>query len=170
MAYRRFLFIVIVLFLSLTFCQAQNNGYSNMNGCVYYCNEQIEHADANSFVVLKHGYAKDKNNVYYKGDVLRFVDPASFKLKGKKEELIEELPESGYFKAESDVFYNGKKVKGVFTVKAFKDLGDGYAIDTFDAYYKGVKIDGAHASGFKNLGNGYAKDSFHTYFLGKMTE
>lgn len=58
----------------------------------------------------------------------------------------------------------------MFTVRDFEDLGDGYAIDTFDAYYKGVKIEGAHASGFKSLGKGYAKDSFHTYFYGKRTE
>lgn len=168
LSYRISLLVIAVLFMVL--CQAQTNGYTSKDGCVYYCDEAIEHADVNTFRVLKYGYAKDKNNVYYKGDILRFVDPVSFKLKGKKDNATDELPETGYYKADGVVFYNGKTVKGVFTVSNFKDLGDGYAIDTFNAYYKGVKIEGAHASGFKNLGKGYAKDSFHTYFYGKKTE
>lgn len=149
---------------------SQNSGYTQRNNKIYFCNELVEQADFASFKLLGHGYAKDKNNVYYKGDVLRFVDPVSFRLKEKKDEVMEEPQESGYYKVTDDVFYNGKKVKGVFTVRDFKDLGDGYAIDNFNAYYKGVKIEGARASGFKNLGKGYAKDSFHTYFYGKKTE
>ena len=166
----RLTLLVVFAIVSAALCQAQTNGYTSKNGHIYYCDEEIEHADANTFRILKHGYAKDKNSVYYKGDILKFVDPISFKLKGRNDNSADELPETGYYKATDDVFYNGKKVKGVFTVRDFKDLGDGYAIDTFNAYYKGLKIEGARASGFKNLAKGYAKDSFHTYFYGKKTE
>ena len=161
---------ILLLFSTITNAQSANSGYTLNDGKVYYLNEIIEQADVNSFKMLGHGYARDKNNVYYKGDILKFVDPISFKLKGMNDNSADELPETGYHKADGYVFYNGKKVKGVFTVRDFKDLGDGYAIDTFNAYYKGVKIEGAHTSGFKSLGKSYARDSFNTYYMGKKTE
>ena len=163
-------FIVFTLIIVTVISRAQSTGYSCKNGIVYYCNEKIEIADVSTFKVLKYGYAKDKNNVYYKGDVLKFVEPSTFKLKEKKEVNRKDTSDTDYYKVENEVFYKGKKVKGVFTIRDFKDLGDGYAIDSFYAYYNGVRIEGAHATGFKNLGKGYAKDSFHTYFNGKRTE
>lgn len=82
----------------------------------------IKQADFASFKLLGHGYAKDKYNVYYKGDVLRFVDPASFKLKGKKDEEMKESQDSGYYKTADDVFYNGKKSKGCLRSEISKTL------------------------------------------------
>lgn len=165
----KLVYLSIVLILS-TPLSAQDSGYSRKDGQVLFLNEIIEQADFKTFKVLGHGYAKDKSNVYFMGDVLRFVDPVSFKLKGTKTSASQDNKETGYYKTPDEVFYNGKKVKGLFTVKAFKDLGDGYGIDSFNAYYKGIQIQGSHASGFKNLGNGYAKDSFNTYYLGKKVD
>ena len=50
---------------------------------VFFDREPIPHADARSFVDLGHGYAKDRNNVYHHGRILEFVDPATFRLKGR---------------------------------------------------------------------------------------
>lgn len=88
--------ICVVAFLATSaLAFPQNSGYTQRNDQVYFCNELIEQADFSSFKLLGHSYAKDKNNVYYKG--LRFVDPASFKLKGKKDEVMEESQDSGYY-------------------------------------------------------------------------
>ena len=146
-----------------------SSGYEKKNNKVFFCGEQIEQADFATFKLLGHGYAKDKNNVYYKGDVLKFVAPETFRLKGSKSQA-DNTDNSGYYKAEDAVYYNGKRMKDVFTVRDFKDHGDGYATDTFHAYYQGVRIQEAHANGFKNLGRGYAKDVFNTYYLGRKTE
>ena len=95
------------------------------------------------------------------------------------------------------VYYNGEKVKGA-RVSSFKDLGWGYAMDTFDVYYCGKEIDastmnfevltdgyaknvfdvfycgeevkGASPSSFKVLSNGYAKDVFDTFYMGKKID
>ena len=65
----------------------------------------------------------------------------------------------------STVYYNGEKVKGA-RASSFKDLGWGYAKDTFDVYYCGKEID-ASSSSFKVLEDGYAKDSFDVFYRGK---
>jgi hypothetical protein len=97
----------------------------------------------------------------------------------------------------STVYYNGVKVKGA-RASSFKDLGWGYAMDTFDVYYCGKEIDastmnfevltdgyaknafdvfyfgeevkGASPSSFKVLSNGYAKDSFDTFYKGQKID
>ena len=99
-----------------------------------------------------------------------------------------------YVVSGSYVYYNGERVKGA-RASSFKDLGWGYAMDTFDVYYCGKEIDastmnfevltdgyaknvfdvfycgkevkGASPSSFKVLSNGYAKDAFDTYYMGK---
>lgn len=157
---------VLMLILIPAMCNAQN-GYRHKNGRVYFCDELVEMADWLSFKVLGHGYAKDNNNVYYKGDILRYVEPSTFNIKEAKNDTPSG---NAYYKViDNNVFYKGKEVD-VFPIRGFKDLGDGYAKNTFDVYYEGKKIPDASASSFKNIGNGYAKDSFHTYYLGQRTE
>ena len=65
----------------------------------------------------------------------------------------------------NSVFFNGVKVKGA-RASSFKDLGWGYAMDTFDVYYLGEEID-ASTMNFKVLTDGYAKNSFDVFYCGK---
>ena len=161
---RHLTFIVLILIAILN--HAQTAGYRRIRGLVYYSDRQIETADFITCKILIHGYAKDKDKVYYKGDVLSYVDPKTFRLKGMDENNGGTMPDSEYFKIDHYVFYNGEKVKGVHSIRDFRDLGNGYAIDAFNAYYEGVRVDDASVHSFKNLGDGYAKDTFNAYYKG----
>lgn len=142
---------------------AQKSGYTFKGEQVFFCDELMEKANFATFKVLGHGYAKDMNNVYFKGKVLPYVDPYSFKLKGCK---VSENTDSGYFIIDGKVFYKGKELDA-FPASKFKDLGDGYAVSVFNVFYKGIKIEGASTINFKNIGGGYAQDIRNTYYLGK---
>ena len=197
--------------------------YEVRSNKVYYGRAELRGADYRTFENLGYGYAKDKNNVWWQGAVLPYVDAKSFRLTvstgkpGPTPGYGPGVPGAGpgmgpgapgygnapgahghrYEVVGSTVYYNGVKVKGA-RASSFKDLGWGYAVDTFDVYYCGKEIDastssfkvledgyaknafdvfyfgkevkGARASSFKVLGNGYAKDSFDTYFQGKKID
>lgn len=70
----------------------------------------------------------------------------------------------GYAKDSYRVYYCGKKLTD--NPSRFTALTDGYAKDSFNVYYFGKKI-GASTSGFKVLSDGYAKDAFDAYYCGK---
>ena len=167
---------------------------------VYYGRIELRGADSRTFSELGYGYAKDKNNVYMNGNILQYVDPASFRLlpqyssqndwnKPSKPSAPNVTPApvapgapgapgmpgghehvgqqmfARYVVKGSTVYYNGVKVKGA-RASSFKDLGWGYAVDTFDVYYCGQEID-ASTTNFKVLEDGYAKNSFDVFYLGK---
>ena len=70
----------------------------------------------------------------------------------------------GYAKDSYRVYYCGKKLTD--NPSRFTALTDGYAMDSFDVYYFGKKIE-ASTAGFKVLSDGYAKDAFDAYYCGK---
>ena len=70
----------------------------------------------------------------------------------------------GYAKDSYRVYYCGNKLTD--NPSRFTALTDGYAKDSFNVYYFGKKI-GASTSGFKVLSDGYAKDAFDAYYCGK---
>lgn len=72
-----------------------------------------------------------------------------------------------YVKSRDEVFYNGRPMRGVHA-RTFKELGGGYAKDTYYVYYCGKRLDRASANSFRVLKNGYAKDAFNVYFLGDV--
>ena len=74
----------------------------------------------------------------------------------------------GYAKDTFDVYYCGKEIDA--SSSSFKVLADGYAKDSFDVFYRGKEVKDAWPSSFKVLGDGYAKDSFHTYYRGAKVD
>ena len=148
--------------------------YEIEHGRVYFGNELMEYVDVRSFVDLGCGYSKDFNNVYMNGRVLENVDPASFRLKersawrhqGKKKDVVE--VHRGYYKTKWNVYYGDKKLDAI--ASSFKELGGGYARDSFNVYYCGEKVEGAWASSFKYTGEGYCEDSFNVYYRGRKLE
>ena len=200
-------------------------GYEVRGNKVYYGRVELREADYRTFEALGHGYAKDRNNVWWQGSVLPYVDARSFRLvtqtgkPGPAPGYGPVPPPPGpsgppvgpghgpvpgghevfmrYEVIGSTVYYNGVKVKGA-RASSFKDLGWGYAMDTFDVYYCGKEIDastmnfevltdgyaknafdvfyfgeevkGASPSSFKVLSNGYAKDSFDTFYKGQKID
>ena len=131
---------------------------------VFFDREPIPHADARSFVDLGHGYAKDRNNVYHHGRILEFVDPATFRLKGRDNSHFHEEGDKTKF----NVYYGDKKIDAM--ASSFKEIGDGYAKDAFNVFYYGKKVDGASASTFKHTGDGYAQDAFNAYYRGRKLD
>ena len=152
--------------------------YDVRQGGVFYRGIRVRGADAQSFVELGFGYAKDRHRVYMNGRQLPYVDPDGFSLVdvsgfdkyGLDYPDIDDGPAwdkescSGYIKTSHNVLYHGRVLAGA-SASSFVDLGWGYAKDSFNAYYKGRKID-ASAGALKVLGGGYAKDSFAVFYLG----
>lgn len=148
--------------------------YDKDHGRVYFVDEHVMHVDANTFEDLGGGYAKDRYNVYLNGRVLENVDPSTFRLKDRsawrQRETIEEEPVArrGYFKTRMNVYYGDKKLNAM--AGSFKELGGGYAKDSFTVFYYGEKVEGAMASTFKYSGDGYGEDNFNAFFRGKKIE
>ena len=167
--------------------------YEVRGGRVFYGNIVLQNVDSRTFTDLGYGYAKDNDNVWWEGKLLPYVDAKSFRLNVQPGPGGPGGPGMGpgnnpgvgpgpgypgngpghdgphnygkYFVKGSTVYYNGEKVKGA-RASSFKDLGWGYAKDTFDVYYCGKEID-ASSSSFKVLEDGYAKDSFDVFYRGR---
>ena len=175
---------VAVLMLSAVAVSAQrpklvrqnpHDRYEVRSGKVYYGNMVLPEADPNTLNDLGFGYAKDSRNVWWEGRLLPHVDARSFRLNAPGHGHGPGHapghgpgPEKGYEIMGRSVLYNGRIVKGA-RVDSFKDLGWGYAVDTFDVYYCGEEID-ASTMNFTVLADGYAKNSFDVFYFGKEVE
>ena len=143
---------------------------------VYFDRAPMPYADARSFVDLGYGYAKDRENVYLDGQVLEFVDPATFRLKGADKSQSHEHRDwqghgrnhKGYHKTKFNVYYGDKKIDAM--AASFKEMEGGYAKDAFNVFFYGKKLEGASAASFKILEGGYSKDAFNVYYYGKKVE
>lgn len=168
--HKTFLLIAMIGFAMTGYAQQ----YEVDRGKVYFENELLMYADARSFKDLGYGYAKDHYNVYLNGQVLENVDPSTFRLKhsgswrhreDSQVETVEPPARRGYFKTTFNVYYGDKKIDAM--PSTFKELGGGYAKDSFTVFYCGEKVEGAMASTFKYTGEGYGQDTFDAYFRGK---
>lgn len=167
--------LAVVLFVTLTVqvkAQRRPADYQVAEGVVLYRGAPLSMADVYSFVNLGHGYAKDAYHVYYLGDVLRYVDPRTFRLKRDNYHDAYDGDEDfmyrsrGYMIMSHAVLFNGKNVEGAST-HSFQDLGGYYGKDSFNVFFMGRKLSGASGNSFRYLGDGYAKDSFDVYFMGR---
>ena len=138
--------------------KVSSSDYTVRGTKVYYGRVELRDADYRTFVDLGHGYAKDNDNVWWNGAVLPYVDALSFRLttqSGRPGQgpgsapgmgpgygpgttpgvpghgMIVQPPMAKYEVIGNSVFFNGVKVKGA-RASSFKDLGWGYAMDTFD--------------------------------------
>ena len=99
-----------------TFIESPHTGYSKDEKHFFYDHNldynghprpesfdaiEIQDIDSASFEVLEHGYAKDKNNVFYKGNIINNADTETFKV----------VPcATGDFAKDKQYFYAGKNV------------------------------------------------------------
>lgn len=179
---------VTLLSLTTLVC-AQNNRHDYLvrGNQVEHNGHRMPNADARSFTILGHGYAKDFQNVYYNGEILPFVDPQSFRLRdmppapgsnihvgrgdspaapGNYGPGTPAHPDFSYMvMPNGDVLFNGKLLKNAYG-RSFKDLGGGYGKDNLTVFYMGKEIKGAFSSSFQVLADGYSKDSSDVYYLG----
>ena len=172
--------VVLMAFFALS-ASAQSSRqvhpYSFNKKGVFYGRQPVIGIDYRTFIDLGYGYAKDRYNVYFEGQILPFVDPTTFRLKGSGNIYPGDYPvdprdeydpyyNEGYIVTSNAVLYNGRKISA--SARSFKDLGWGYGKDAFDVYYMGDKVSGASSSSFKVLKDGYAEDTFDTYYRGKV--
>ena len=135
--------------------------------------EKITGADRNSFEILGYSIARDKNNVYNKGEKLGNIDIASFK-----------YFENGIAKDKNRVFYmdERKDIKNV-DAKTFERMGESYYFrdknnvfalknDYSDSNYNLVlemskNID---RNSFDILNNEFGKDKNGVYYFGEKID
>ena len=135
--------------------------------------EKITGADRNSFEILGYSIARDKNNVYKKGEKLGNIDIASFK-----------YFENGIAKDKNRVFYmdERKDIKNV-DAKTFERMGESYYFrdknnvfalknDYSDSNYNLVlemskNID---RNSFDILNNEFGKDKNGVYYFGEKID
>lgn len=146
-------------------------------GVVTYEGLQVYGADVYTFRDLGFGYGKDSRHVYRFGQVLEFVDPSGFRVDGRFAapggapggDWCDPDMGRGYYVDSFDAYYDGRVIKGAH-VTSFKVLGDGYAKDSFNVYWCGREIHDVSSTSFKVLGSGYAKDAFNIYWHGREIE
>lgn len=116
-------------------------------GLIYsqYQPEQIL-ADPATFQVLKDGYARDKNYVYYEGS--KFADDPD-------QSFV--LLKPPYSKTNQKVFLNNNGVDGALP-DSFEILSLGYAKDAEAVFYGDKKVTGADPATFKVIGEGLSSE------------
>ena len=104
-----------------------NQFYLKDDKNVFFNDEKILGADANSFIALdkENGYAKDKNSVYYFGQ----------KVEGANAKTFEVISDGEYSKDDKNVYSSGEVIKGA-DPKTFREFPEtSYSRDKNNLYY-----------------------------------
>ena len=117
------------------------NCYITKNNSVYFVDDashpyKIEIADYISFTVLSQFYAKDKNHVYFFGDILENVDKDTFAVL------------SGFYAKDNKHIYFGDRIFQNIDFASFKALNNFYAKDKNSVYLSGEKVKNANPKTF----------------------
>lgn len=141
--------LCIFIFVAMTACSSVQPGYEVKNGTVYFItvyedmgmpagsSKKPIRADAKTFKSLGSGagsgvYGKDKNSVFYRGEILSGADPTTFR-------LIDDPENHGYYLRDKDsVYFGGVRLEGV-DPNDFDVISSG-AARTSDACYIGEKL------------------------------
>ena len=156
----------------------RNEGYSNVQGTVYFDGQELKGANSDSFGVLEMGlpairtspYAKDNQHVYYNGEKLKKVEAATF-------EALALSRSSIYFKDQHNVFYTEDLYQKPEVVEeadpnSFEVIMEEYPDywrDSEKVFYAGKEIAGADPERFRpapNADNHYWHDGSTVYFEG----
>lgn len=152
------------------------NDYRVVGGTVRYQGQTLPHADASTFVELGFGYAKDAHSVYCRGEVLEFVNPATFEVDARftrRHTIGDQKVTSAAAAADSVPSPSAarKAAKGVDTLLSGMGLGTAvvgeYRVEQGVVSYEGTAIKGADAATFEALRAGYGKDRRRAYYMGR---
>lgn len=177
---------VFLAALLLTAClpveaQTKWNDYRAADGKVLYQGQFLPDADAASFEELGFGYAKDRYNVYYLGEVLEFVDPSCFKVDARftRHHKIGAAPQTpahrmtppaNQGKASAATSTKGRNkgldIEGLLGMDP-SEAGE-YLMKDGIVTYEGHTVKGADAATFEPLKAGYARDRRHGYYKGEV--
>jgi hypothetical protein len=138
-------------------------------GTGYYLRVDKTDADPATFMVISHGYGKDKNNVYYFAQKIANADVQSFTpLRDAAYPSAEGSASSWYAKDIHSAYYRSTVIQNA-DVQSLVFLGGEYAKDSHTVYYEGNRIANADAGTFALVGQ-YAKDKNHVFYSGKMLD
>ncbi len=123
---------------------------------------QVKNTDVVTFTMLINSYAKDKNYVYYRGEVMPSADPTVFTV----------LSSSGYAKDLKHAYWGGSSLTEAnaitFEVLKFGNSNESlYAKDKDHIFYEDHIIRGADSSTFTIIDpvlGYYAKDKDHVFY------
>lgn len=144
--------------------------YAKDKNNVYYKGFIIVGADAKSFKEVSFDYAKDKNFVYYGSMILDKADSKTFKV----------LNNSCFAKDKKNIYFLNEILENV-DFNTFKVLDESYSRDKNTVYtyscdgpdhkYSGYnKLKEADVNNFKVLSFKYAKDKNNVYYMGQKLE
>ena len=126
--------------------------------------------DMASFAILESGLAKDKNGIYYQGDLIK-IDTTGFRvvdiIRDKQSDYREEPIWRTYKKA-----FRGKKQINISDPATFETVSTCYFKDKNYLYYYDQKVEGADVANVATLQQNFAdrefvSDKLNTYYKGK---
>ncbi len=171
--------MMAVLFLSFTTtisAQRYQSMYAVKGDRAYFDGRVIPHADVRSFQILGYGYAKDRNNVYLDGQILRFVDPLTFRLHGNPQhglQPVATVPSAGHGHGAAvqptQPIHDNRPGYGNDYYDNRRPI-PGYMITNREVYFDGRRLSDASHSSFKDLGDGYGRDAFNVYYFGEKIQ
>lgn len=154
-----------------------NQFYLKDDKNVFFNDEKILGADANSFIALdkENGYAKDKNSVYYFGQKVEGANPKTFEvisdgeyskddknvyasgeiIKGADPKTFREFPETSYSRDKNNLYYyyGEDKFLGKIDENKFEFLDDFIIRNGNEIYFYGNKLKLKDAKKFKLIKN-----------------
>jgi len=121
------------------------------NGKVSSIPVKVKNADLESFKILNHLYAKDKNNVYFQNKKIISADLKTFS-------LIDDLNA----KDKNHAYFLGESLYGI-EPENFFSIGNGYTTDGKQVYYGGKHVYEADHNSFQSFAIGRAFDVNHIF-------
>lgn len=153
------------------------NDYSRRDSIVAYQGQVLAGADAATFRELGFGYAKDAYSVYYRGEVLEFVNPATFEVGAKftrrhtigDKKPISSAPQAAAATAEKRGDKKEKGARGLLSAIGLGAEESGhYEVNDGEVVYNGQTVKLADAATFEVLKAGYARDRRRAYYMGRV--
>lgn len=124
---------------------------------------------AATFEVLQSAYSKDKQAVYFNEKKIPGVHPQAFEVFKENDSFNQDVD---YAKDNNSMYVNDKKIPSA-DVATFKLLGQNYASDNKQVFYKNRIVKGAAPASFTvyphDVGNADAEDDTNKFHEG-MTE
>lgn len=153
------------------------NDYARRDSTVCYQGQVLAGADLATFTELGFGYGKDKFNVYYRGEVLEFVNPNTFEVDAKytrRHKIGDKRTAAFGGTGNGRAPQNGNNAQAKIPPAVLTTLGLGttvsgeYTVAAGGVRYEGQPVKGADAASFEPLKAGYAKDKHHAYYMGHV--
>ena len=162
---------IIILPCDRSSFRIMDDRYSKDKSHVFFLGFTLRDADGSSFRILPAGYAADKNFVYFQSKKIPGADASSFLVYPENDSLGHDV---AYARDRYTVFMDEKKMPDA-DLSSFKMLGENYARDSKQVFYKTNIIKNADVATFKvyphDVGNADAEDATNKYHEGlKVTD